>query len=71
MEDIYARVRERAERGERSLIITLTKKMAEELSEYLAGLGLKDAIYTPRWKPSNGSKYSPSCAPANSTSWWA
>jgi excinuclease ABC subunit B len=41
MEDIYARVRERAERGERSLIITLTKKMAEELSEYLAGLGLK------------------------------
>jgi len=41
MEDIYARVRERAERGERSLIITLTKKMAEELSEYLSGLGLR------------------------------
>ena len=41
MEDIYARVRERAERGERSLIITLTKKMAEELTEYLRGLGLR------------------------------
>lgn len=41
MEDIYGRVRERSARGERSLIITLTKKMAEELSEYLAGLGLK------------------------------
>lgn len=41
MEDIYARVRERAARGERSLIITLTKKMAEELSEYLGGLGLR------------------------------
>ena len=41
MEDIYARVRERAARGERSLIITLTKKMAEELTEYLSGLGLK------------------------------
>jgi len=41
MEDIYARVRERAERGERSLIITLTKKMAEELTEYLGELGLR------------------------------
>ena len=41
MEDIYTRVRERASRGERSLIITLTKKMAEELSEYLGSLGLR------------------------------
>ncbi|MDP2791559.1 MAG: excinuclease ABC subunit UvrB, partial [Rectinemataceae bacterium] len=41
MEDIYARVRERAAVGERSLIITLTKKMAEELTEYLTGLGLR------------------------------
>lgn len=41
MEDIYARVRERASRGERSLIITLTKKMAEELTDYLSGLGLR------------------------------
>ncbi|HPS14201.1 MAG TPA: excinuclease ABC subunit UvrB [Spirochaetales bacterium] len=41
MEDIYARVRERAARGERSLVITLTKKMAEELTEYLVGLGLR------------------------------
>jgi excinuclease ABC subunit B len=41
MEDIYARIRERAAKGERSLIITLTKKMAEELTEYLSGLGLR------------------------------
>jgi len=41
MEDIYARVKERAAIGERSLIITLTKKMAEELTEYLSGLGLR------------------------------
>lgn len=41
MEDIYARVRERAARNERSLIITLTKKMAEELTQYLSGLGLR------------------------------
>lgn len=41
MEDIYARVRERAARGERSLILTLTKRMAEELTEYLTGLSLR------------------------------
>lgn len=41
MEDIYARVRERAARGERSLILTLTKRMAEELTEYLSGLSLR------------------------------
>ncbi|HUX39540.1 MAG TPA: excinuclease ABC subunit UvrB [Rectinemataceae bacterium] len=41
MEDIYAEVRKRIALGERSLILTLTKRMAEELTEYLAGLGLK------------------------------
>jgi excinuclease ABC subunit B len=41
MEDIFKRVRERSAQGERSLIITLTKKMAEELTDYLSGLGLK------------------------------
>ncbi|MBP7264606.1 MAG: excinuclease ABC subunit B [Spirochaetia bacterium] len=41
MEDIYAEVQARIARGERSLILTLTKRMAEELSEYLAGLELK------------------------------
>jgi excinuclease ABC subunit B len=41
MEDIYAEVRARNAVGERSLILTLTKRMAEELTEYLTGLGLK------------------------------
>jgi excinuclease ABC subunit B len=41
MEDIYAEVRKRIAANERCLILTLTKRMAEELSEYLAGLGLK------------------------------
>jgi len=41
MEDIYAEVRERIAKGERSLILTLTKKMAEDLTDYLSGLGLK------------------------------
>jgi len=41
MEDIYAEVQKRIKSGERSLILTLTKKMAEDLTDYLSGLGLK------------------------------
>ncbi|MDR2370295.1 MAG: excinuclease ABC subunit B [Treponema sp.] len=41
MEDIYTEVRKRIAAGERSLILTLTKKMAEDLTDYLSGLGLK------------------------------
>jgi excinuclease ABC subunit B len=41
MEDIYAEIRRRNALGERSLILTLTKRMAEELTEYLTGLALK------------------------------
>ena len=41
MEDIYREVKLRIERGERSLILTLTKKMAEDLTDYLLGLELK------------------------------
>jgi excinuclease ABC subunit B len=41
MEDIYAEIRRRIAAGERSLILTLTKRMAEELTEYLSGLSLK------------------------------
>ena len=41
MEDIYKEVRQRIDRKERSLILTLTKKMAEDLTDYLTGLSLK------------------------------
>ncbi len=41
IEDILREVRENITRGERSLILTLTKKMAEDLSDYLIGEGLK------------------------------
>ncbi|MCR4953516.1 MAG: excinuclease ABC subunit B [Treponema sp.] len=41
MEDIYKEVRERIDRHERSLILTLTKKMAEDLTDYLTELSLK------------------------------
>lgn len=41
MEDIRREVGLRIERGERSLILTLTKKMAEDLTDYLLGLHVK------------------------------
>ncbi len=41
MENIWKEVKARTERGERSLILTLTKRMAEDLTDYLSGLGLK------------------------------
>ena len=41
MEDIYKEVKSRIEKKERSLILTLTKKMAEDLTDYLLGLNLK------------------------------
>ena len=41
IEDLYSEIRERIKSGERTLVTTLTKKMAEDLSDYLSGLGLK------------------------------
>ena len=41
MKDIYEEVKERIARNDRSLILTLTKKMAEDLTDYLTNLNLK------------------------------
>ncbi len=41
IDDIINEVRERSERDERTLITTLTKKMAEDLTEYLFEHGIK------------------------------
>ncbi len=41
MQDIYKEVSERTAKKERSLILTLTKKMAEDLTDYIIGLGMK------------------------------
>ncbi len=41
IDDLIFAVRERAERGERSLVTTLTKRMAEDLTEYLAEQGIR------------------------------
>jgi excinuclease ABC subunit B len=41
IDDLVKEIRERVEKAERVLVTTLTKRMAEDLSEYLMELGLK------------------------------
>jgi excinuclease ABC subunit B len=41
IDDLMERIRERVERGERVLVTTLTKRMAEDLADYLRELGVK------------------------------
>jgi excinuclease ABC subunit B len=41
IDDLIAEIRATVERGERALVTTLTKKMAEDLADYLAELGIK------------------------------
>jgi excinuclease ABC subunit B len=41
VEDLLGEIKNRAERGERVLITTLTKKMAEDLTDYYADLGVR------------------------------
>ncbi|MHC1784165.1 MAG: excinuclease ABC subunit UvrB [Anaerolineaceae bacterium] len=41
VDDLVKEIRERVERGERVLVTTLTKRMSEDLSDYLLELGIK------------------------------
>lgn len=41
VDDLWAEIKKRVARGERVLVTTLTKQMAEELTEYYANLGLR------------------------------
>ncbi len=41
IDDLIAEIRKRVEKGERVLVTTLTKRTAEDLSEYLSELGVK------------------------------
>jgi excinuclease ABC subunit B len=41
IDDLIAHIKDRTERGDRVLVTTLTKKMAEDLTDYLVEMGLK------------------------------
>ncbi|MBX7212419.1 MAG: excinuclease ABC subunit UvrB [Thermoflexales bacterium] len=41
VDDVIAQIRARTERGERALVTTLTKRMAEDLTSYLQDIGIR------------------------------
>jgi excinuclease ABC subunit B len=41
VDDLFAEIKKRTEKGERVLVTTLTKRMAEDLADYLLELGVK------------------------------
>lgn len=41
IDDLVGEINERVQRNERVLVTTLTKRMAEDLSDYLAGIGIR------------------------------
>jgi excinuclease ABC subunit B len=41
MEDLYTEIKAQVKAGERTLVTTLTKRMAEDLTDYMSELGLK------------------------------
>lgn len=41
IEDLYAEIQKRVKAGQRTLVTTLTKKMAEDLADYFANMGVK------------------------------
>ncbi|POQ98582.1 excinuclease ABC subunit B [Alkalispirochaeta sphaeroplastigenens] len=41
IDDLYGEIRQRIEKNQRVLVTTLTKKMSEDLTDYLVNLGLK------------------------------
>jgi excinuclease ABC subunit B len=42
IDDLLQQIRERVDRGERCLVTTLTKRMAEELADYLSEMGIRN-----------------------------
>ena len=62
VDDVIAECRDAAKRGYRTLVTVLTKKMAEDLTEYMHEQGLRVRyIATPTSTPWSGSRSSATC----------
>ena len=68
IDDLMGEIRLRTERRERVLVTTLTKKMSEDLTDYLLENGIRTPIPALRGGRCNGSSCSESCGPGSSTS---
>ena len=69
IDDLMEEIRLRVERGERALVTTLTKKMAEDLADYLTrARASRSSTSTARSTRSSGSRSCATCGSACSTS---
>ena len=68
IDDLMEEIRQLTERGERALVTTLTKKMAEDLTDYLRELGSRSSTSTARSTRSSAWRSSATSASACSTS---
>ena len=71
IDDLIAQVEDRVAAGGRVLVTTITKKMAEDLTDYLLEQGLRVRYLHARSTPSSASRSCERSAWASSTSWWA
>ena len=67
IDDLMNEIRKRADVGERILVTTLTKKMAEDLTGYLSSTASASATCTPRSTRWSGSRSSATCGSASTT----
>lgn len=61
IDDLVGEINKRIEKNERVLVTTLTKKMSEDLSDYLKDLGLRLSTCTQTSRPWNGPKSFATC----------
>ncbi len=71
VDDLLQEIRVRTARGERVLVTTLTKRMAEDLTQYYQELGVRSATCIPTSKRSSGWKSCAGCGAASSMCWSA
>ena len=68
IDDLMGEIKQRVERNERVLVTTLTKKMSEDLTDYLMDNGIRTDTSTPTSTPCAGSSCCGSCVSASTTS---
>ena len=66
IDDLLHEIRLRAEKNERVLVTTLTKRMAEDLAEYYTEVGVSAVTFTRKSKPWTASRFCAGCGGVNS-----
>ena len=71
IDDLIGEINDRIGKDERVLVTTLTKKMSEDLTDYLKEIGIKVRYLHSDIKTLNGCEYCGICGSGRSMSWLA